>query len=326
MRTVLILNPASGASTLAEHDGTPQQHEEVIVQNLQKYGIEPEVWYTTLEDPGMGLAQRAAQEGADLVIAAGGDGTIHAVACGLIGSESALGIIAMGTMNNIARSLSLPESIEEMCAIIAQGETGRIDVGQIGDDVFLEVAGIGLEAALFPAAEEVKSPGILSTIKGVIDGLTALLAYKPPRLRIAFDDHKGRLYDAIQVTVCNSPYYGVHLQVAPGTLMDDGLLDVVIYRHFSKLEYIRHAISISQGRRVYQPKIARRKVKSLRVISNIPVDVHADGVPHGQTPVTIAIKPGVLRVRIPQHVATGPSMSNTKQQDTQVHKKAKAEA
>src|ERR1700738_2879142 len=100
MRVVLILNPASGASMQAMNQEPAQQQEEQIVAALRKHGIEPEVWLTTVEDPGNGLAKQAVAEGIDIVIAAGGDGTIHAVATGLIGTKSTLGIIPVGTMNN----------------------------------------------------------------------------------------------------------------------------------------------------------------------------------------------------------------------------------
>ena len=200
------------------------------------------------------------------MIVAGGDGTVHAVACGLIGTETTLGIIPTGTMNNLARSLHIPETIEEACAVIAKGKTHAIDVGKINDHLFIEVAGIGLEAALFPAAEEFKSPGMWSTLHGIMSGLRTIMAFRPTTLHIALDNKKRRAIDAIQVTICNAPYYGAHLEVAPEALMDDGLLDIVIYRHFSKLEYLRHALSISQGKRVYQPRIRRRRVRTLQVL------------------------------------------------------------
>src|SRR6266702_1018186 len=121
MRTVLIMNPASGASMLATNAGTPEEHETAILAALRAHSIEPEVRYTTLVDPGRGLARQAAAEGADVVIAAGGDGTVHEVATGLVGSKSALGIIPLGTMNNLAHSLNIPETIDEACAVIVGG-------------------------------------------------------------------------------------------------------------------------------------------------------------------------------------------------------------
>lgn len=298
MHTVLILNPASGVSQLSTTSGTVQEHEQAILAELRQYGIEPVVYYTTPEDPGNGLAARAVKEDAELVIAAGGDGTIHAVATGLIGTQSTLGIIAIGTMNNLAHSLSIPHSIEGACEVIGRGITRTIDVGIINGQPFIEVAGIGLEAALFPAAEEIKSPGILTTIEGIITGLRTLFTFKPTILRISLDGQKKHLYRAIEVTICNSPYYGVHFQIAPGTLMDDGLLDVVIYRDFSKLEYLQNAFAISRGQHPVARKMIHRRVKTMRVEARHPVEIQVDGSPLGHTPATVQVLPAQLRVRV----------------------------
>ncbi len=329
MRTILILNPTAGSSSMAPVDGqeeTVEQHEETIVTALRTHGIEPEVWYTTPDDPGSGLAKKAAAEGVDTVIAAGGDGTIHAVASGLIGTKSTLGIIAMGTMNNLAHSLSIPDTVEGACAIIAKGETKKIDIGNINDHVFLEVAGVGLEAVLFPAAEEIKSRGWLSTVRGAFDGLVSLFSFKPASIKVSFDGHRNRSYKVLQVTICNSPYYGVHLQIAPGTLMDDGLLDVVIYKNFSKLEFVRHGISITQGKRILEPKITRRKVKTLRITADYPVAIHADGVVHGHTPALISVTPGALSVRVPIQVVEGPNVVDGEKKRRQRYTRKKKEA
>lgn len=305
MRAALIFNPTSGISTVTEKRMSPEETERTILEGLRTYGIEPDLLYTTAEDAGQGLAKRAAEDGIELVIAAGGDGTMHAVASGLIGTQSILGIVPTGTMNNLARSLNISDTIPACCATIAEGYTRIIDVGKINDHIFLEVAGMGLEAALFPAAEEIKRPGFLTTIHGVLSGLKTLFGFKAPRLRIAFDNGKRRTYDALQVTICNTPFYGAHLQVAPEVLMDDGLLDVFIYRDFSKSEYLRHAISISQGRRPYQPKIKHLRVHALRVTSDEPVAIHADGEPHGNTPAQVRVLPGALRIRVTGKDAPG---------------------
>ncbi|HEX9133091.1 MAG TPA: diacylglycerol kinase family protein [Ktedonobacteraceae bacterium] len=305
MRTVLILNPTSGISTVTEKHMTLEDTEKAILLGLQAFDIEPELYHTTPEDAGKGLATQAAAEHVELVIAAGGDGTIHAVATGLIGTQSTLGIIPTGTMNNLAHSLNIPDTIPAACEAIANGEARLIDVGKINEQVFLEVAGVGLEAALFPAAEEIKIPGLLSTIHGLVSSLKTLLNFKPTRIRITFDNRHRRPYEALQVTICNAPFYGMHLEVVPDIVMDDGLLDVVIYRNFSKLEYLRHAISISQGKHIYQPKIVHRRVKSLRINSDQPLDIQVDGVLQGTTPAKVTILPGALRVLVPGVTAPG---------------------
>ena len=310
MHAILILNPVSGVSMLASNEEEKEQYEERIVTALRREGIEAVVRYTTPEDAGRGLAQEAAEEGADIIIAAGGDGTIHAVATGLIGTKGTLGIIPVGTMNNIARSLTIPEDIDEACKIIAGGKTQRIDIGKINGQVFLEVAGVGLEAALFPAAEEIKSKGWISTLRGIFEGLSKLFAFQPTHFRIAFDERRSRTYSAIQVSVCNTPYYGAHFQFAPDAVMDDGLLDVLIYKNFSKMEYLRHAFSISQGRRAFVPKITRRKAKSLRIYTETPVEIHADGVPQEVKPASITVVPGALNVFVSEEVVAGRNVSS----------------
>ncbi len=309
MRAVLIMNPTSGVVTPTVPSVVSKEHEEAILAVLRRYGIEPELMYTTPEEPGMSQAKQAAAqgggEGAEVVIAAGGDGTIHEVATGLIGTQSTLGIIPLGTMNNLATSLNIPATIEAACEVIAKGEVHPIDVGEINKHTFIEVAGVGLEAALSAPGEEIRRHGFLSTLRAIITGLKILLAYKPARLRITFDKREHRSYKAIQVTICNSPYHGLHFHAALDPVMDDGLLDVVIYKNFSKLEYIKHAISISQGRRVLEPKAVYRQVKSLRITTDQPMEIHADGLPHGYTPAVVRVLPGALRVLVPGVPAPG---------------------
>jgi YegS/Rv2252/BmrU family lipid kinase len=301
---------------MATHQGTAEDVRELILASLRKNDIEPEIYETTEEDSGTRLAKKMADDGADIVIAAGGDGTLHAIANGLIGTKSALGIIPMGTMNNIAHSLEIPEDIEKACEIIATGRTSSIDVGEINGNIFLEVAGIGLEAALFPAAEEIKSTGILSTIRGIIAGLGTLFSFEPTRFIATFDGKRKRRFRAVQISVCNSPYYGAHFRFAPNAIMDDGFLDVLIYRNFSKIEYLRHALSISQGKRVLGLRVSQRKIKSIYVEAEHPVEIHADGEQKGHTPTTIKIRAGTLCVRVPEKVATGPNISTDERKHT----------
>jgi diacylglycerol kinase (ATP) len=324
MRAILILNPTSGSSAFAAHHESEDDLQGQIIAALQARDIETEVWYTTLEDAGTDLARRAVAEGVDIVIAAGGDGTLHAVASGLIKSNSVLGIIPVGTMNNVAHSLQIPEDIEQACEIIAKGHTRQIDVGSINGNIFLEVAGIGLEAALFPAAEEIKAKGLLSTVRGIFDGLKALFVFQPSRFTISFDQKQRRRVNAVQISICNSPYYGAHLRFAPKARMDDGFLDILIYRNFSKFAYLLHAASISQGRRILEPRVSSRKIKTVSITSEQPVVVHVDGEQKGTTPVEVQVEPGVLQVRVPESLATSANLITTKAGRTRRYQQTQA--
>jgi len=305
MQVAVILNPVAGSSLIAKQNHSEADVETLLRQTLHDLKIDAEIFYTTPEDSGEGIARDLTTRHTDLVIAVGGDGTIHSVARGLLDSASVLGIIPMGTMNNLAYSLGIPDNLQEACAVLTDGKARSIDVGSINDHIFLEVAGVGLEAALYPAAEAVKSRNLLSTLTGAFSGLWKLINFRPPQVSVSFDHEKSRTYHAIQVTACNTPYYGVRLNIAPGIAMNDSWLDIVLYTNFSKGEYIRHALSISQGRRPFTPKIIYRRAKSLRIYSSTAIDIHADGNVIGTTPAEITIIPGALKVLVPQKPVPG---------------------
>lgn len=305
MRIALILNPVAGTALTARPQLPKDTLEALLLEILSNQGIAPEIYYTTPEDPGQEIARRLANEGVDMVVAVGGDGTIHEVASGLIGSTSVLGIIPAGTMNNVARSLGIPDELEGACAVLINGEARLIDVGCLNGRTFLEVAGVGFEAALFPAASNLTSRGFRSTLWGAVSGLYTLFRFRAPHVQISFDNEKPRTYRALQVTICNAPYYGPRLRVASGIFMDDGWLDAVLYTDFSKKEYIRHAISISQGRRPFTPKVLHRRTRALHIKTDEPVEIQADGVAHGHTPVQITIVPHALNVQVPQMPGPG---------------------
>ena len=305
MQAVLIFNPTSGISTVAKKRMSPEETERAILEGLREGGIEPQILHTTLEDGGKDMARRAADEGAELVIAAGGDGTIHTVASGLVGTQSILGIIPTGTMNNVALSLNIPDTIPAACFAIANGETRIIDMGKVNEHVFLEVAGVGLEAKLAPAGEALKHRELRSIMHGIVSGLKTFFGFKAARMSIAVDGGKPYSYRALQVTICNAPFYGLHLHTAPQILMDDGLLDVIIYRNVSKFEYLRHALSLLLGRRPDHPKIKHLRVRSLHMATNVPTAIHVDGDPGGYTPAEVTVLPAALRIRVSGKDAPG---------------------
>jgi YegS/Rv2252/BmrU family lipid kinase len=305
MQAVLIFNPTSGISTVTEQRMPPEETERTIVEGLRECGIEPQVLHTTLEDVGTVMARRAAADGAELVIAAGGDGTVHAVARGLIGTESVLGIIPTGTMNNVALSLNIPDTIPAACFAIANGETRTIDMGKVNEHPFLEVAGVGLEAKLAPAGEEMKHRELRSIMHGIVSGLKTFFGFRAARMKITVDGAMPCLYRTLQVTICNAPFYGLHLHMASHILMDDGLLDVIIYRNVSKFEYLRYALSFILMRRPHHPKIKHLRVRSLHVATDVPTAIHVDGDPGGYTPAEVAVLPAALRIRVSGKDAPG---------------------
>src|SRR6185437_4862381 len=172
-RAKLIINPQSW------HGTEFQDISEHISARLAEHGIQVDVTHTTESEHGTHQAHAAAQEGFELVIAAGGDGTIQEVAKGLLGTKATLGIIPCGTMNNVAHSLYIPEDVDAACELIATGRRKMIDVGMVNGKPFLEVVSIGFEAPLFALGEETRHQGVFGALRAAAGMLGLLWRLQP---------------------------------------------------------------------------------------------------------------------------------------------------
>src|ERR1700692_1251257 len=149
-KVVLFQNPASGAPNL-ERRSLVRQRLEAICDTLVEVTVDRELDLA-------GRAAESVQEKADLVVVAGGDGTVREVAGALVSTDMTLAIVPLGTFNNLALSLKLPADPDAICDLIEAGLARRIDGGMAEEqDPFFEAAGVGVDADLFPIGEEVKS-------------------------------------------------------------------------------------------------------------------------------------------------------------------------
>jgi undecaprenyl-diphosphatase len=288
-----------------------------IEWQLHRVGVDCAVVRAASEEEARHRTAAAAGTGTwRAVVAAGGDGTVHAVAEGLLIAQAAsragdgviqpaparpavLGILPLGTMNNLANSLGIPDDLAAACAVLARAEPRPLDIGQIdGRYVFLEEAGAGLEAALCPCAEALKGR-ILVDPRAAMEALRILRSFRPVRVALDLDGRRLRLR-ALQVSICNAPRYGMAFAAAPDARMDDGWLDVLVSERFSRWELVRHYVSIMGGRRDLRARIRRLRA---RCVSIAPIgttwDVHADGQRVTHTPAVATILPGALRVLAP---------------------------
>lgn len=235
----------------------------------------------------------------DVVVAAGGDGTVGLVARALLGSETPLGILPLGSVMNVARSLAIPRDLDAAAAAIARGHVATIDVGLARGDPFYEAGSIGLNAAMFREAQRFDDGEWLSILRTI----WVALRYRPARMELRLDDRVVRTR-ALMVTVANGPFTGLGMAIAPNARLDDGRFDVRVFRGFSKWELLRHLGSIAFGRRRYAPRISTYRSRRVDVTSRHPLPCRADSHDLGVTPVTFEVRPAALRVVLP---ATAPS-------------------
>jgi diacylglycerol kinase (ATP) len=319
-RARLIINPVSG-----DNQPNPMKLPDIMAL-LDAAGLRADLIFTRPDLSPTIVAKQAVEEGYDLVIVGGGDGTVNQAAAGLLNTSVPLGILPIGTYNNLARSLHIPIDVAAACQVLAQRRVRAIDVGQAADHYFIEAAGIGLDALLFPLGEEIKG----GRWHCIVQALRLALSYQPHRLRLVFS---GTVSDqaqapqrrwrrrnraapqelrlsALLVVVANGPYYGTRLAIAPDARIDDGLLTIKVFRNFSKWELVRHFWAISQGRYAYNPKVETYLASELHCSSKANLPVHVDGYPLGTLPVTFKVLKHALNVLVPIASSTHPSISH----------------
>jgi diacylglycerol kinase (ATP) len=293
----LIFNPHAGQKLGVETNAGGGEH---VQAALQAEGIQFEPWPTEYAGHATELALRAVSEGREVVIAAGGDGTVNEVAQGLAGSETVLGLMPLGSIMNVARTLWVPRDLACAARTIAEGKVLAMDMGRIGERFFLEAAGVGLDAGLFGYFERLESGGHrLGVVRAALRFLRQLGS---PRLIV---EHEGGRLEtrAPLVSVANGPYVGAAYALAPNARIDDGLLDVVVFRGSSVLRVLIHLAFVAGGRPLPPPAHAQTlRVRSVRISKRRgrPLPVHADGDPVGVTPASFEVVPGAL------HVIVGP--------------------
>lgn len=272
-RARLIYNPKSG-------DETGDNSKELVdmVSRLRAHGILAGIGLKTSGKAARDLAKEAVENNEELVIVAGGDGTVEEVASQLIGSKTTLGILPTGTMNNLARCLGIPLDIEDACALLGMGVMRKIDVGRVVSNAkpeveyFLEAAGVGLSAIVIPTGQALEK-GRWSVLPLA---LRKLFDTKPEPIQVELDDEQAiHAYSQI-VTVSNAPMLGKNILIAPDAKMDDGYLDIAIYDEMTKTDLLQYFMAASNGQHADNPKIKFHRARRVRISGNRELDANSD--------------------------------------------------
>ncbi len=298
IRALVVFNPISGIPT-----ESPAQLVEILTE-LQAVNIHSEVYLVNPESDLSQVALSAVRRGIRTVVACGGDGTIDSVMGGLVGTRAALGIIPVGTQNNIARTMGIPlGNIRAAVEMLRGGYPVRVDVGfaQSGNSsrYFLETATVGLISALFPVADDIQH----GNIARIGDLLATLVSAAPSQMTLNLDAGRKKLVTQGHVAlVTNMPMLGMQFHVAPDVSYDDGKLDVVVFSNLNKLDLLGVAVQIVGG--VPQdPRIQHFRARNVVIETDPKMPILADGFTLGEGELHVTLRKQALTVMADPRVA-----------------------
>jgi len=215
---------------------------EKVKEYLSKYGIDAQILATQHAGHATTLAKDLANRSYDLVVAAGGDGTINEVINGIATSNTVLGIIPLGTANVLAMELNIPIEIDAACQLIASGNSSLVDLGQANGRYFACMVGIGFDAHVLNRADS-KLKRIMGILSYPMIVLWELMSYRFRLICLKIDD-SDEIKRGYYVIVGNSKYYAGETMITHLADMKDGYLDVCIFKHKSIFHILAYIFSI----------------------------------------------------------------------------------
>lgn len=233
----------------------------------------------------------------DMVVLGGGDGTMNAAVPALLETGIPLGILPLGTANDLARTLGIPSSLDDACAVIAARHTRAIDVAYVNGRHFINDASLGLSVEVSRRAERASKRrwGVLSY---AAQAFAALRSHGPFRAVIYCDGVRARV-SAVQITVGNGRYYGGGLTISSDASIDDGMLDLCALAPMSIWRLLRLGPFMWTGSHDGQEGVRIWRGREIRVETGRPMQVNTDGEHATRTPARFWVQPRALTVLVP---------------------------
>ncbi|MFD3261109.1 diacylglycerol kinase [Paenibacillus lentus] len=289
-RARLIYNPSSGREEMRRL--LPD-----VLDRLDLAGIETSCHATTGEGDATREAAEAVRRGYDVIIAAGGDGTLNEVVNGMAGLENLppLGIFPMGTTNDFARAMGIPKRWEDYCDLVIENKTRPIDIGKVNGRYFINIAGGGsLTELTYEVPSKLKT--MIGQLAYYMKGIEKVASLSPTELLIRADGHGVLEGEFMLFLIANSNSVGGFEKLAPDARIDDGLLDVIAVRKCNLAEFIRLLTMALRGDHFSDPRVVYFKTKRMEVTSPGLVQLNLDGELGGELPGVFEILPSHLRI------------------------------
>ncbi|WP_409304061.1 diacylglycerol kinase [Peribacillus sp. SCS-155] len=276
-RARLIYNPTSGREAIKKH--LPE-----VLERLELAGYEASCHATTCEGDATRAARIAIERGYEVVIAAGGDGTIYEVVNGLADAEyrPKLGVIPVGTTNDFARAIHVPRSVVAATDIIAAGHTMPIDIGKMNDKYFINIAGGGrLTELTYEVPSKLKT--MIGQLAYYLKGIEMLPSIKATEVSIEYD---GKIFEGeiMLFLVANTNSVGGFERLAPDASLNDGMFTLLILKKTNLADFIRVATLAIRGEHVNDKNVIYAKANRIKVMTKDKMQLNLDGEFGGVAP------------------------------------------
>lgn len=291
MKTIVFVNPSSAG-------GRALEAKERIESCLSGSGLEYRLHITrSLEDMKKTIRDCLPTDYTNFV-AAGGDGTAHYLVNELADTDKTVGIIPMGSGNDIALNLGIPLDVEGSCKVITAGRTKKLDLGVINDKYYyLCIAGSGFDSQVNDLANNTRFP-VKGPSKYTYSVYKTLLTFRSRRFTFSYDGQVRDL-DGMMVAAANMPSYGGGMKITPQASPQSGVFDVCIIKRMSKLHFIQVFPKVYEGRHTDDPKVEIFRTDQLTLDSEYNFSVFADGEYICRLPATFRMAPGKIRFLVP---------------------------
>lgn len=267
-KIIFILNPISGTVSKAGIPG-------LIEERLDKEKFDCRIAETKYAGHATELAQQAARQGIDIVVAVGGDGTVNEVGRVLVNTKTAMGILPCGSGNGLARHLNLPMNLKKCIDILNDCDIHTLDYGLINRHPFFCTCGMGFDAFISMKFAEAGKRGPITYMQKILE---EGLSYQPETYEI--EDGEGtRRYKAFLVSAANASQYGNNAYIAPQASMSDGLLDIIIMEPFDLIEAPQVAIELFNKTLDKNLKIKTFRASHIHIHRKSEGIIHYDGDP-----------------------------------------------
>ena len=282
----LLTNPTAGKGRGGKARGA-------VLERLRGAGLSVRDLSGQDADEALDLARAAIADGVDSLVVLGGDGMVHLGVQAVAGTGTPLGIIPVGTGNDVARYFDLPRKDPVAAAdrVIA-GATRQVDLARAGTKYFATVLCAGFDAMVNERANRMTWPK--SQMRYNLATLSELRVFRPLPYTLELDGKQLKL-DAMMVSVGNGPSFGGGLRITEGAVLDDGMLDVVIIKPMTRTSLVRTYPKLFKGTHVTHPQYEHHLVRTVTIAAP-GITTYADGERFGDLPLTVKCAPGALIV------------------------------